>query len=121
MFRVSGIPAVKAFRDGRVVAEFVGARSPTAVSAFVDDLLAPPKADLLIEELRSSGELPEVLAALDRDDVTVRSPGSSAPCPMPGTTSATACARWQWRCSTVSAPTIRSSIAYRKRLAAALY
>ena len=55
MYRVSGIPAVKAFRDGRVVAEFVGARSPTAVSAFVDDLLAPPRADLLIEELRSVG------------------------------------------------------------------
>src|SRR5207248_1343065 len=38
-FRVSGIPAVKAFRDGRVVAEFVGARSPAAVSAFLDELL----------------------------------------------------------------------------------
>ena len=69
MYRVSGIPAVKAFRDGRVVAEFVGALSPTAVSAFVDDLLAPPRADLLIEELRSAGELPEVVAALDLGDV----------------------------------------------------
>ena len=68
-FGVSGIPAVKAFRDGRVVAEFVGARSPTAVSAFVDELLAPPRADQLVEELRSSGELPEVVAALDREDV----------------------------------------------------
>jgi putative thioredoxin len=67
-FRVSGIPAVKAFRDGRVVAEFVGARSPAAVSAFLDELLAPPRSDVLIEELRASGELPEVLAALDRDD-----------------------------------------------------
>jgi thioredoxin len=67
-FRVSGIPAVKAFRDGRVVAEFVGARSPAAVSAFLDDLLAPPRADVLVEELRASGELPEVVAALDRGD-----------------------------------------------------
>jgi putative thioredoxin len=68
-FRVSGIPAVKAFRDGRVVAEFVGARSPTAVSSFLDEVLAPARADLLVEELRTSGELPEVVAALDRDDL----------------------------------------------------
>ena len=69
MFRVSGIPAVKAFRDGRVVAEFTGARSPTAVSAFLDEVLAPPRADFLVEELRVNGELPEVVAALDRDDL----------------------------------------------------
>ena len=69
MFRVNGIPAVKVFRDGRVVAEFAGARSPTAVSAFLDEVLAPPRADLLVEELRANGELPEVVAALDRDDL----------------------------------------------------
>lgn len=69
MFSVSGIPAVKAFRDGRVIAEFVGARSPTGVSAFLDDVLAPPRADLLVEELRANNELPEVVAALDLDDL----------------------------------------------------
>lgn len=68
-FDVSGIPAVKAFRDGRVVSEFTGARSPTMVEAFLDELLAPPRADALVEELRDTGELPEVVAALDRDDV----------------------------------------------------
>jgi putative thioredoxin len=68
-FNVSGIPAVKAFRDGRVVSEFVGALSPTAVSAFLDGVLAPPRADVLLEELRASGGLPEVVAALDRDDL----------------------------------------------------
>ena len=68
-FSVSGIPAVKAFRDGRVVAEFAGARSRTAVDAFLDDLLAPPKADILLAELRASGELPAVVTALDADDL----------------------------------------------------
>lgn len=67
-FAVSGIPAVKAFRDGRVVAEFTGARSPTMVDGFLDELLLPPRADVLLDELRSAGELPEVVAALERDD-----------------------------------------------------
>ena len=44
-FGVSGIPAVKAFRDGKVVKEFVGAQSPASVSTFLDDVLAPPRAD----------------------------------------------------------------------------
>jgi putative thioredoxin len=68
MFRVQGIPAVKAFRDGRVVGEFVGARGAAAVSAFVDELLAPPRIDGVIEQLRASGDLPEVLAALEVGD-----------------------------------------------------
>ena len=67
--RVSGIPAVKAFRDGKVVAEFAGALSRTAVDLFLDELLAPPRADALIEELRASGELPGVVATLDAGDV----------------------------------------------------
>ena len=67
-FSVSGIPAVKGFRDGRVAAEFVGARSPASVAAFLDELLAPPRADALLEELRAAGELPEVVEALDRGD-----------------------------------------------------
>ena len=66
--RVQGIPAVKGFRDGRVVAEFVGARGPGAVAAFVDELLAPPQIVGLVEELRSSGELPDVLSALEAGD-----------------------------------------------------
>lgn len=68
-FGVSGIPAVKAFRDGRVVKEFVGAQSRVSVASFLDDLLAPPRADALIEELREAGELPDVVAALDAGDV----------------------------------------------------
>jgi putative thioredoxin len=67
-FNVSGIPAVKGFKDGRVVAEFVGALSPTAISAWLDGLLAPPRADTLVEELRAAGELPDVVALLDAGD-----------------------------------------------------
>ena len=66
---VRGIPAVKAVRDGRVVAEFTGARSRTFVDVFLDELLAPPRADTLLEELRTAGELPVVVAALDAGDI----------------------------------------------------
>jgi len=45
-FRVQGIPAVKAFRDGRVVAEFVGAQ-PAAVVDRLFASLAPSPADRL--------------------------------------------------------------------------
>ena len=68
-FGVSGIPAVKAFRNGKVVKEFVGAQSPASVSTFFDDVVAPPRADGLVEELRANGELPDVVAALDAGDV----------------------------------------------------
>ena len=67
-YRVQGIPAVKGFKDGRVVAEFVGAQSPVVVSSFLDQLLAPPRIGAAIEELRASGELPDVLAALEAGD-----------------------------------------------------
>jgi putative thioredoxin len=40
-FGVHGIPAVKAFRDGKIVAEFVGARSPAEVERFFDEVTAP--------------------------------------------------------------------------------
>src|SRR5207249_1573425 len=45
-YGIQGIPAVKAFRDGRVVAEFVGAQPAAAVSRFLDSL-APSKAGVL--------------------------------------------------------------------------
>src|SRR5437588_668786 len=46
-FQIRGIPAVKAFRDGRVVDEFVGALGREAVERFFDALL-PSEADLLV-------------------------------------------------------------------------
>ncbi len=46
-YQIQGIPAVKAFRDGEVVAEFVGAQPPQAVDRFLDSLL-PSEADGLV-------------------------------------------------------------------------
>ncbi len=53
-FGVQGIPAVKAFRDGRVASEFVGVRGAAAVSSFLDELLAPPRVEG--RRRRASGE-----------------------------------------------------------------
>lgn len=68
MFRIQGIPAVKAFRDGRVVAEFVGVRSPAGVGALVGDLHPPPPVYGQLDDQRASGELPDVLEALEAGD-----------------------------------------------------
>ena len=70
-YDVQGIPAVKAFRDGKVVDEFVGAVPPAKVEAFFDSLL-PSKVDELLEQgdelsLREAAELEP-----RRADVAVR-------------------------------------------------
>jgi putative thioredoxin len=61
-FRIQGIPAVKAFRDGRVAAEFTGALPPARVEAFFDSLV-PSEAD----ELARSGEEADLRRALELD------------------------------------------------------
>jgi putative thioredoxin len=73
-FQIQGIPAVKAFRDGHVVAEFVGAQGRPAVQQFFDELV-PSEADALVEQgdetaLRRAVELepgrPDASVALAR-------------------------------------------------------
>jgi putative thioredoxin len=49
-YGISGIPAVKAFKNGRVVSEFVGAKSRVGVDAFLDELTKPPVAETLSDE-----------------------------------------------------------------------
>ena len=48
-FGIQGIPAVKAFKDGKVVNEFTGAIPPQQVEAFFDTLV-PSQADRLVSE-----------------------------------------------------------------------
>jgi putative thioredoxin len=60
-FGIQGIPAVKAFRDGEIVDEFVGALPPAGVEAFFDGLV-PSRADELLAKgdelsLREAAEL----------------------------------------------------------------
>jgi len=60
-YGIQGIPAVKAFSKGRIVAEFVGAQPAAAVARFLDSLI-PSDAELLAqkgdeESLRKALEL----------------------------------------------------------------
>ncbi len=59
-YGIAGIPAVKAFKNGRVVAEFVGAKSRLSVDAFLDELTKPPVAESLDDH--------EIVAALRERD-----------------------------------------------------
>lgn len=61
-FGVQGIPAVKAFRDGKVVEEFTGNLPPAQVATFFDGL-APSEAD----RLASSSDEAELRKALEMD------------------------------------------------------
>jgi thioredoxin len=59
-YGISGIPAVKAFRNGQVVAEFVGALPPARVQAFLADLTKPSLGDTIDD--------PEIAEALKAKD-----------------------------------------------------
>jgi putative thioredoxin len=69
-FRIQGIPAVKAFKDGKLVSEFTGALPPARVEAFFDALV-PSEADLAV----AAGDEASLVRALElqpgREDAAV--------------------------------------------------
>jgi putative thioredoxin len=67
-FGIRSIPAVKGFRDGQVVDEFVGVRSPQGIETFLEGLLEASESTQLLEELEESGEFPEILGPLAEGD-----------------------------------------------------
>jgi putative thioredoxin len=67
-YQVQGIPAVKAFRNGQIVAEFVGAQPAAQVAAFFDELTGRTAAERIVAELTAASELPEVVDAVEQND-----------------------------------------------------
>ncbi|HSI79836.1 MAG TPA: thioredoxin [Solirubrobacterales bacterium] len=61
-FGIRGIPAVKAFRDGRVTDEFTGAIPPAQVEQFFDSLVPSPA-----DELAATGDEESLRRALELD------------------------------------------------------
>lgn len=53
-YGIQGIPAVKAFRDGKIVAEFVGAQPATFVRAWLAALVPPPELAALEQAERAA-------------------------------------------------------------------
>jgi putative thioredoxin len=61
-YQIASIPAVKAFKDGEVVAEFIGAIPPARIEAFLNEIV-PSEADRLAE----SGDEVSLRKALELD------------------------------------------------------
>ena len=61
-YEIASIPAVKAFKDGKVVSEFIGAIPPARIEAFLNEIV-PSEADRLAE----SGDEDSLRRALELD------------------------------------------------------
>ena len=61
-YEIASIPAVKAFKDGEVVSEFIGAVPPARIEAFLNEIV-PSEADRLAE----SGDEDDLRKALELD------------------------------------------------------
>jgi putative thioredoxin len=61
-YGIQSIPAVKAFKDGEVVAEFIGAQPPAAIESFLNEIV-PSEADRLAE----AGDEESLRKALELD------------------------------------------------------
>ena len=92
-FQIASIPAVKAFKDGKVVAEFIGAIPPARIEAFLNEIV-PSEADRLAdaddeESLRKALELDprQASAAIKPRAASARARrdgrGDRAPPPLP--------------------------------------
>jgi len=55
-YGIQGIPAVKCFRDGKVVAEFVGAQPEAQVRAFIAGIVPDPASELAGKARAAAGE-----------------------------------------------------------------
>src|SRR4051812_32630088 len=61
-FQIRGIPAVKAFKDGKVVAEFTGAIPPAQIEQFLDQIVPSPA-----DKLAEAGDEDSLRKALELD------------------------------------------------------
>jgi thioredoxin len=64
-YRISGIPHVKLFKDGREVANFVGVRSAAAIVAFLQPHLGPSAFEQLVAEHREADRFSEAIGAFE--------------------------------------------------------
>ena len=76
-YRVQGIPAVKAFRDGEMVDEFTGALPPAQIDAFLDRVV-PSEAEELADAAVESGDESALRKALSVDPGNIKATAALA-------------------------------------------